>query len=71
MPLQSLFAILRFEDDADPNIPFEHRVSVTGVVQDLPFGRQEVDRLNRLNGRKGYRYFLKTTRLKQPGEKHE
>ena len=58
-----VFAIVRDDDFQDIEVPIENRVTVTQVVADLDVARDEVERLNKLNGVKGCRYFWQTTRL--------
>lgn len=60
-----LYAIVRYETDADPNAPIDLRVTVKKVVTDRNHAAQEVARLNELNKEKGSYYFCQVTRLEE------
>lgn len=58
-------AILRIDDFQDLSISVENRVTVVRVMLDESAAEAEVRRLNTLNGEKGCRYVLQTTRLEE------
>jgi len=60
---KQVFAILRYDGFQNESTPIENRVTVTAVVNDQSTAHAEVERLNRLNGAKGVRYFWQTTRM--------
>lgn len=60
-----LFAILRYEVDADASWPIESRITVKKVVMDADHAAQEAKRLNELNQDKGAYYFVQITRLEE------
>jgi hypothetical protein len=60
---QHIYAIIRYETDADPNAPIDFRVTVKKVVIDPHYAEEEVKRLNDLNKDKGAYYFCQVTRL--------
>ena len=62
---KQVFAILRYDEFQDPSVPIENRVTVTAIVSDQATAQAEVDRLNKLNGVKGCRYFWQNTRMAQ------
>ena len=56
-------AIVRVDSFLPSDSPIEDQVTVVRVLTDPTLARREVDRLNTVNGHKGVRYFLQTTRL--------
>ena len=61
-----VYAIMRadlYHDDAE----IEQTVVVKEVVHELAVAAREVERLNRLNGGKGMRYWWQSTRLYPAG----
>jgi hypothetical protein len=60
---QHIYAILRYETDADEKAPIDLRVTVKKVVVDPRYAETEVKRLNDLNKEKGSYYFCQLTRL--------
>jgi hypothetical protein len=58
-----LYAIIRYETDADPMTPIDIRVTVKKVVCDPHYAAREVERLNELNQEKGCYYFSQVTRF--------
>jgi hypothetical protein len=58
-----LYAIVRYETDADPLAPIDLRITVKKVVSDPHFAAREVERLNELNQEKGSYYFFQITRF--------
>jgi hypothetical protein len=60
---EHVFAIVRYETDADANTPIELRVTIKKVVLDPQFAEMEVKRLNELNKEKGAHYFYQVTRF--------
>jgi hypothetical protein len=58
-----VYAILRYETDADPTAPVDLRVTVKKVVSDPHYAEAEVKRLNDLNQDKGSYYFCQITRF--------
>jgi hypothetical protein len=60
---QHLYAIVRYETDADENAPIDLRVTVKKVVVDPHHAEAEVKRLNDLNKDKSCYYFCQVTRF--------
>ncbi len=60
---QHIYAILRYETDADEKVPIDLRVTVKKVVVDPHYAESEVKRLNELNQDKGSYYFCQLTRF--------
>lgn len=58
-----VYAIVRYETDADQATPIEIRVTVKKIVTDAHHAEREVQRLNDLNKDKGCYYFMQVTRL--------
>jgi hypothetical protein len=58
-----LYAIIRYETEADPMTLIDLRVTVKKVVCDPHYAAREVERLNELNKEKGCYYFSQVTRL--------
>ena len=59
---RQVFAVLRVDEFLGPDAPIESRVAVNQVVESQEFAEREVERLTRLNGHKGCRYFWQATR---------
>ncbi len=63
-PREHLFAILRVAPGVCAEGAFnENRLTVSKLVRTIERAREEVGRLNTLNGPKGSRYFFQVTRL--------
>jgi hypothetical protein len=60
---QHIYAIVRYETDADENTPIDLRVTVKKVVVDPHYAEKEVKRLNDLNKEKSCYYFYQVTRF--------
>ena len=60
---QHMYAIIRYETDADMNAPIDLRVTAKKVVVDPHYAEKEVKRLNELNKDKGSYYFCQVTRF--------
>ncbi|MGA2706599.1 MAG: hypothetical protein ABSH35_36785 [Isosphaeraceae bacterium] len=60
---QDMYAIIRYETDADINAPIDLRITVKKVVVDPHYAEKEVKRLNELNKDKGSYYFCQVTRF--------
>ena len=60
---QHIYAIVRYEADADPDVPIEFRITVKKVVVDPRHADAEVRQLNDLNRDKNSYYFSQVTRL--------
>ena len=60
---EHLYAIVRFDADADPATPADLRFTVKKVVRDASYAESEAKRLNELNGTKGCHYFVQVTRF--------
>ncbi|HBI46715.1 MAG TPA: hypothetical protein DDY78_28255 [Planctomycetales bacterium] len=60
-----LYAIIRYESDADPMTPINLQVTVKKVVSDPHYAAREVERLNELNNEKGSLYFYQITRFEE------
>jgi hypothetical protein len=60
---QHMYAIIRYETDADMNAPIDLRITVKKVVVDPHYAEKEVKRLNELNKDKGSYYFCQVTRF--------
>jgi hypothetical protein len=60
-----LYAIIRYETDADPMAPIDLRVTVKKVVSDPHYAAREVERLNELNKEKGSYYYYQITRFEE------
>jgi hypothetical protein len=60
---QHVYAIVRFETDADEEAPIDFRITVKKVVADPHYADREVKRLNDLNKDKGAYYFSQVTRF--------
>jgi hypothetical protein len=60
---QHIYAIIRYETDADSNAPIDLRITVKKVVVDPHYAEAEVKRLNDLNRDKGSYYFYQVTRF--------
>jgi hypothetical protein len=60
---QHVYAIIRYETDADSNAPIDLRITVKKVVVDPHYAEEEVKRLNDLNQDKGSYYFYQVTRF--------
>ncbi len=60
---QHMYAIIRYETDADMNAAIDLRITVKKVVVDPHYAEQEVKRLNELNKDKGSYYFCQVTRF--------
>jgi len=58
-----VYAIIRYETDADENTPIDVRVTVKKIVCDPHHAETEVKRLNDLNEEKGSYYFYQVTRF--------
>jgi len=58
-----MYAIIRYETDADMNVPIDLRITVKKVVVDPQYAEEEVKRLNELNKDKGSYYFCQVTRF--------
>ena len=58
-----IYAIIRYESNADEKTPIEHRVTVKKVVNGLRYAEQEVKRLNDLNSDKSSCYFCQITAI--------
>lgn len=56
-------AILRIDDFQNPSVAIENRVTVVRVMLNAIAAEAEIRRLNALNGDKGCRYVLQSTRL--------
>lgn len=63
---EHLYAIIRYENEADENLPVDLRITVKKVVTDGNYAAQEVARLNELNADKGAYYFAQDTRFEAP-----
>lgn len=69
---QHIYAIMRYETDADEKVPIDLRVTVKKVVVDAHYAESEVKRLNELNKDKGCYYFYQLTRFEDVAvEVHE
>jgi len=60
---QHIYAILRYEVDADETAPIDLRITVKKVVVDPHYADAEVKRLNDLNKDKKSYYFSQVTRF--------
>ena len=60
---EHLYAIVRYESDAEELTPIDLRVVVKKIVNDPHYAEQEVKRLNDLNQEKGSYYFCQVTRF--------
>jgi hypothetical protein len=60
---QHIYAVVRYETDADENTPIDLRVTVKKVVVDPHHAEEEVKRLNNLNKEKNCYYFYQVTRF--------
>ena len=60
-----VFAIVRYETDADLTTPIDLRVTVKKIVTDPEYAQKEVQRLNELNKEKGSYYFIQVTRFEE------
>jgi hypothetical protein len=60
---QHVYAIIRYETDADERAPIDFRITVKKVVVDPHQAEMEVKRLNDLNQDKGSYYFCQLTRF--------
>lgn len=58
-----VYAIIRYESDADEMTPIDLRVTVKKVVCDPDYAEKEVQRLNELNKERGSHYFYQVTRF--------
>jgi hypothetical protein len=58
-----IYAIIRYETDADKDAPIDLRITVKKVVVDPHYAETEVKRLNDLNKDKGSYYFCQVTRF--------
>jgi hypothetical protein len=56
-------AILRIDDFQDPSVAIVNRVTVVRVMLNASAAEAEIRRLKALNGDKGCRYVLQSTRL--------
>jgi hypothetical protein len=64
-----MYAISRYETDADDKAPIDFRITVKKVVVNPHYAESEVKRLNELNKDKGAYYFCQITRFEDaPGE---
>ena len=62
------FAIVRHDEFLGPEIEVDRRVTVVAVIEDEPFARSEVDRLNALErGSAQVWYVLHPTRIVEAG----
>ena len=61
---QHIYAILRYETDADEKVPIDLRITVKKVVYDPHYSESEVKRLNVLNKDKGAYYFCQLTTVR-------
>ena len=60
-----VFAIVRVDTFQDPDFSFEEMVTVKKIVWNQTTAKQEVERLNKLNGAKECVYFWQMTRLEK------
>ena len=60
---EHVYAIIRYETDAEQMAPIDFRVTVKKIVSDPHYAATEVQRLNDLNKDKGAYYFYQVTRL--------
>jgi len=58
-----VFAVLRVDEFQGADAPIETKVTVKQVVSSQEIAEREVERLTRLNGEKGCRYFWQATRF--------
>jgi hypothetical protein len=58
-----VYAIVRVDQDDEPNVPLEERTSVTKILWAEQDAELEVERLNRLNAGQGCHCFWLVTRL--------
>jgi hypothetical protein len=63
-----VYAILRYETTAGPDVPIEVKVTVKKIVTDPQVAKEEVERLNHLNRDKGCYYFSQVTRIEKGSE---
>lgn len=63
--IDHVYAIVRFETDADESVPIDLRVTVKKIVLDPHVADAEVKRLNELNQGKGSYYFSQVTRVER------
>jgi hypothetical protein len=63
MKYQQIYAILRYETDADEKAPIDLRITVKKVVVDPQYAEREVKRLNELNRDRAAYYFCQVTRF--------
>ena len=63
---EHLYAIIRYETDADEMTPVDLRFVVKKVVTDPQYAEDEVRRRNDLNAGKRSYYFFQVTRLEEP-----
>jgi hypothetical protein len=63
MRYKHVYAIVRLDQFLPEDSDLESRVAVKKIVWTVEEAQAEVDRLNKLNGPKGARYFWRTTRL--------
>ena len=62
-----VYAIVRYETTAGPDVPIELKVTVKKIVTDPYVAQKEVERLNALNADKGCYYFSQVTRMDKKG----
>ncbi len=60
---QHIYAIIRYDIDADSDAPIDLRITVKKVVVDPQYAEAEVKRLNELNKDKDSYYFYQVTRF--------
>jgi hypothetical protein len=60
---QHVYAIIRYETDADETTPIHLRITVKKIVVDPHYADAEVKRLNDLKRDKGSYYFTQITRF--------
>jgi hypothetical protein len=60
-----VYAIVRYETDAEESTPIDIRITVKKIVTDPLIAKSEVRRLNGLNADKGSFYFMQVTRFEE------
>ena len=64
-----VYAVLRIYQPLDPDMP-ENNLAIVKVFASRPAADHEVERLGEINGSKGYRYLVITSRF-VPGSQHD
>jgi hypothetical protein len=60
MKTKPVYAIIRFDEEFSE---IESKITIKKIVFDIEYAKHEVERLNKLNGEKGCKYFWQLTRL--------